>query len=187
MRKSNVEGTGRWTLAAIRQRYHQYCRLHHLEPRPFPSEEDWASGRGLIVSLMDAMIEGIKTGDLACAEIGVELIEEDGGFAFGRILKANTARALGRCALTEAHKERIRRRVVEMLARGFMPHEFRDYARLLRNIGLGEHREALEHSVDQANPWVRWYVNYLTRTNPGPKPGAGRESGTVGAERRRRV
>jgi hypothetical protein len=33
---------------------------------------------------MDVVCEGIRAGDLACAEIGVEMIEEDGGFAFGR-------------------------------------------------------------------------------------------------------
>jgi hypothetical protein len=44
----------------------------------------------------------MKAGDLACAEIGIGLIEEDGGFASRRILKANTARGLRRCPLSES-------------------------------------------------------------------------------------
>jgi hypothetical protein len=112
----------------------------------------------------------MKQGELAAAEIGIELIEEDGGFAFGRILKSNTARALIRCDLTEAQRERIRKRVVGMLRRGFMPGEFRDYARPLRRIGLGPHEKDLLHEIDFSNPWSAWYVRYLTSENPGPKP-----------------
>jgi hypothetical protein len=170
MRGSELDGSWRWTQEALRHRYLQYCVRYHLEARPLPRADDWATRRGLIVSLMNAIIEGIKEGDLACAEIGIELIEEDGGFAFGRILKANAARALGRCRLTDDQKERIRTRVIGMLGRGFMPHEFRDYARLLRRIGLGAHGERLERAVDRTIPWAAWYVDYLTKENPGPKP-----------------
>jgi hypothetical protein len=165
-----LDGTGRWTQNGIRSRYQQYCRFFKISPRSLPDGDDWVTRRGLIASLMDTIIQGMREGDLACAEIGIELIEEDGGFAFGRILKAKTARALGRCALTEAQKERIRSRVVAMLCRGFMPHEFRAYARLLRRIGLAGHRDTLEHGFDKPNAWAAWYVNYLTRENPGPKP-----------------
>ena len=44
-------------------------------------------------------IEGIEHGDLACAKIGIEFIEGDGSFAFGQILKSNTARAPRRISL----------------------------------------------------------------------------------------
>src|SRR3954447_4287497 len=154
MRSPDLDGIGRWTQDAIRNRYQQYCRLFDIKPRALPPGDDWLSQRGFVASLLGAMIEGMKEGDLACAEIGIELIEEDGGFAFDRILKANTARALGHCALTDPQKERIRTRVIDMLARGFMPHEFRDYARLLRRIGVGMHRERLERVADRTDPWV---------------------------------
>jgi hypothetical protein len=75
-----------------------------------------------------------------------------------------------RCNLTESQKERIRTRVIAMLRRGFMPGEFRDYARLLRRIGVKAHREELLHGVDRTNPWAAWYVGYLLNENPGPKP-----------------
>jgi hypothetical protein len=155
---------------ALRQRYSRYCHAFGVTPRPLLSIPDYISERGWITHIIDALIEGMKNGDLASAEIGIELMEEDGGFAFGRILKSNTARALLRCNLTESQKERIRTRVIAMLRRGFMPGEFRDYARLLRRIGVKAHREELLHGVDRTNPWAAWYVGYLLNENPGPKP-----------------
>jgi hypothetical protein len=144
-----LDGQGLWMHEALRQRYSRYCHAFGVTPRPLLSIPDY---------------------DLASAEIGIELMEEDGGFAFGRILKSNTARALLRCNLTESQKERIRTRVIAMLRRGFMPGEFRDYARLLRRIGVKAHREELLHGVDRTNPWAAWYVGYLLNENPGPKP-----------------
>jgi hypothetical protein len=138
--------------------------------REVTSIPDYISERGWITHLMEALIERMKQGELAAAEIGIELIEEDGGFAFGRILKSNTARALMRCDLTQAQRERIRLRVVWMLRRGFMPGEFRDYARLLRRIGLGPDGEESLREVDLTSPWSTWYVRYLISDNPGPKP-----------------
>jgi hypothetical protein len=147
-----------------------------VTPRKVTSIPDYISERGWITHLVEALIDGMKQGELAAAEIGIELIEEDGGFAFGRILKSNTARALLRCDLTEAQRERIRTRVIAMLCRGFMPGEFRDYARLLRRIGLGTRREELLNIVDLTNPWTAWYVGYLLSENPGPKPRRRRSS-----------
>jgi len=88
---------------------------------------------------MDSIIAGIEDGDLACAQIGVEFIEEDRSFAFGAILKSNTARALRRFSnLTDVQVTRIRNRVVDMLRTGIVPREYRQYSRLLRRIGLGD-------------------------------------------------
>jgi len=165
-----LDGQGRWTQQAVQQRYHRYCHAFSVTPRKLTSIPDYISERGWITHLMEALIEGMKQGDLASAEVGIELIEEDGGFAFGRILKSNTARALLRCDLTEAQRERIRKRVIGMLRRGFMPGEFRDYARLLRRIGLGPQGKESLREVDLTSPWSAWYVRYLTSDNPGPKP-----------------
>ena len=46
--------------------------------------------------VMDEVIKGIESGDSACIAIGIEFVEEDQHFAFGKILKSNTARALRR-------------------------------------------------------------------------------------------
>jgi hypothetical protein len=73
--------------------------------------------------------------DAACIRIGIEFIEEDAKFPFGKILKSNTARALRRAELTEGQKQRIRRRVFGLLRDGHIPHEFREYAKLVRKIG----------------------------------------------------
>jgi hypothetical protein len=113
-----------------------------------------------IYPVMDRVIEGIKAGDLACAEIGVEFIEEDQGFPFGLTLKSNTARALRRVSLTDEQKERIRRRVVSMLNAGYLPREYKQYARLARKIGLGRWLgEIKSHPAD--NEWVNWYHQYF--------------------------
>jgi hypothetical protein len=110
---------------------------------------------------MDRVIEGIESGDLACAEIGVEFIEEDASFAFGRILKSNTARALRRIPLTDELKDRIRRRVVAMLESSYLPREFRQYAKLARKIGLGEWMTEIKGRAPLEKPWVRRYYRYF--------------------------
>ena len=40
---------------------------------------------------MMKVIEGIEAGDLACVRLGIEFIEEDAKFPFGKTLKSNAA------------------------------------------------------------------------------------------------
>lgn len=92
-----------------------------------------------IYPIMDEVIKGIDAGDLACIALGVDFIEEDDSFAFGRILKSNTARSLRRSEhITEPHKERIRERVISMLITGETPREMKEYIKLLRVVGVDE-------------------------------------------------
>lgn len=49
---------------------------------------------GWVYPVMDRVIEGIEAGDLACAEPGIEFIQTNDSFAFGRIIKSSVARAL---------------------------------------------------------------------------------------------
>ena len=107
------------------------------------------------------MIEGIEGSDAACRLIGIEFIEEDQGFAFGAILKSNTARALRRSQLSDGDRERIRRRVVSMLTRGVVPHEYKEYAKLLKGIGLGNYRRDIEACVGAAHPYVAKFARYF--------------------------
>jgi hypothetical protein len=166
-----LDGVGRWSRDAIEQRYQKYCRVFRTRPRslhvPYRANAEWVS------PLMNVICEGIKAGDLACAEIGIEMIEEDGGFAFGSVMKSNIARALGQCRLTAAQKQRIGNRVVAMLRRGFLPHEFKNYAWLVRRLKIDIDREHLEQRIESRNPWVWWYFDYITLPNPRPKPGQG--------------
>lgn len=93
-------------------------------------------------------------------EIGIDFIEQDATFPFGKILKSNTARALRRASLKEKQQDRSRRRVLHMLVNGQVPHEYREYAKLLRKIGLGDLRSELDRA-NVRNPYVAKYVKYL--------------------------
>lgn len=108
---------------------------------------------------MDRVVEGIAADDSACVQIGIEFIEEDARFPFGRTLKCQVARALRKYAtLSEGQKSRIRRRAFAMLAAGNIPWEFADYAKLVRKIGY----EAKEiPAIDESRSHVRRFRDYF--------------------------
>ena len=107
---------------------------------------------------MDDVIRGIEEEDAACIALGVDFVEEDSLFAFGKILKSNTARALRRARLSDEQKERLRRRIVKMLVSGIVPHEMREYSKLLRVVGVGEYWSRLEREIPRDNPFaMRFY------------------------------
>src|SRR5262245_9245242 len=105
----DYNGDGPWSAEQIAERYGRYAAGFAVaRPRVLvPSVLENADVRW-IYPLMEQVIEGIDEHDVACAQIGVELIEEDQRFPFGAILKAKTARALGRCGcLTAEQIDRI--------------------------------------------------------------------------------
>jgi len=162
MMVTDYNGFGRWSVAEVSRRYSEYARRYgvtspcDLKPMVHSTEQgEW------IYPVMDRVIKGIENGDLACAELGVEFIEESDSFPFGRILKANTARALRRASLTDGQKERIRKRVTEMLSTGYLPREFRQYAKLARKIGLGGWLQQIEEQAKGGDPWVQRYYAYF--------------------------
>src|SRR5262249_39949375 len=114
-----------------------------------------------VYPVMECVIEGIKAGDPACSVIGVEFIEEDGKFPFGAILKARTARALKRAALSQSLIVRIRRRIAAMLEVGNTPREYREYVKLLRKVGFSEIWPKIEASAPRDNKYAMRYFNYL--------------------------
>jgi hypothetical protein len=116
---------------------------------------------------MEQVIAGIESDEPACVEIGVEFIEEDASFPFGMRLKYNTARALRRATLNDGQRERVRKRVVEMLRAGNLHCEYRQYAKLAEKVGLGAWLSELERGLDLSNPWVRHYREYLTEAQVG--------------------
>ncbi|HZN69341.1 MAG TPA: hypothetical protein VFB66_28965 [Tepidisphaeraceae bacterium] len=132
----DYNGDGRWSRDAITSRYLAYAAKLGVAPRGLSPEEHSQRGRHWVYPVMDKVIDGIEAGDPACVRLGVEFIEEDAKFPFGKILKSNTARALRRAPLTDEQRHRIRRRVLGMLRAGHVPHEFREYAKLLRTIGF---------------------------------------------------
>lgn len=107
-----------------------------IEPCVSVAEEQ---GREWHYSVLPQITEGVRAGDRACIEIGVELICDDRGLPFGAIYKSNMARALKSCdALDNDTRQRIRERIVSLYETGTVPREFREYSRLLRKIGVGE-------------------------------------------------
>ena len=158
----DYNGEGRWTKDSIIQRYFEYCKRFHVTPCDLKPRESVAGERKWIYPVMDTVIAGVKQGDKACQQIAVEFIEEDQKIPFGKGLKSNAARALrqNHLALSETDKVRIRKRVVSLLVRGLVPHEFREYAKLLRKIGLADCKEQLA-AIDKTNPYVEKFCKYL--------------------------
>ena len=158
----DYNGSGRWTFEAILHRYAEYARGFHCEmPLDLTPEQHENGDKRWIYPVMNQVIRGIEAGDAACIQIGVEFIEEDAKFPFGKTLKANTARALRRAPLTPEQIARIGSRVISMLVAGDIPHEFREYAKLLRKVGTGEQWSAIHKRIERSNPFVMRFYNYL--------------------------
>jgi hypothetical protein len=173
----DYNGTGRWSVASVQQRYLEHCRTLEVTVPQLPSPKEVQEGNHRwIYPVMDSVIAGIRRGDRACVALGVELIEEPEYFAFGRILKANTARALRRATLTSEQIERLRARIVNMLLAADVPHEYHEYSRLLRRIGLGDWWQTVEQQVVRGNRYVMRYYEYFRKNAVSPNS-AGPESG----------
>ncbi len=61
--------------------------------------------------------------------------------------------------------ERLRTRVVNMLLAGNTPHEFKEYSKLVRHLGLGKDRLAkVQESAEYARSWsTRRCFKYFTK------------------------
>jgi hypothetical protein len=77
------------------------------------------------------------------------------------MLHANTARALRRAELTARQATRLRARVLSMLADGNVRQEFKQYAKLVRPIGLGSDWEQARRRADKTNRYVKRWVAYF--------------------------
>jgi hypothetical protein len=162
MQTMDYNGTGRWSLEAIRQRYHEYARRFHVaKPLDLAPREHSDGQKRWIYPVMGCVIDGIKSGDAACIELGVEFIECDEKFPFGKILKSRAARELRKADVTSHHMQRIRKRVIDMLIAGHVPREFADYARLLRKVGVGPDWANVKKQLDRSNSYVMKFFEYL--------------------------
>jgi hypothetical protein len=163
MRMIDYNGTGAWSRERIIARYAEHARRFHISlPRDLTPSEFHQAETTWVYPVMDKVIEGILAGDIACAEIGIEFIEQDVSFPFGRILKSNTARALRRSdMLLPEQQERIRRRVASMLSSEYLPRELRQYAKLARKLGMADVLSAHQQTLNLANPWVAHYLEYF--------------------------
>jgi hypothetical protein len=155
---TDYNGEGRWSRAEILERYARYAEGMGIVRRNLSPMEHSERGRRWVYPVMMKVIDGIKDDDPACVRLGIEFIEEDSKFPFGKTLKSNTARALRRASLSEEQKERVRRRVFGLLRAGHIPHEYREYAKLVRKIGF-EAREVPD--VDESNPYAARFRAYF--------------------------
>jgi hypothetical protein len=157
----DYNGTGEWSAERIAARYRQYAKRLRVSSETSLEPATHSEGdTRWVYPVMHRVIDGIEAGDPACVEIGIEFIEQDAHFPFGKILKSNAARALRRARLDEKQRIRIRRRILHMLVDGQVPHEYKEYAKLLRKIGLGDLRSELERA-NVKNPYVARYVKYF--------------------------
>jgi hypothetical protein len=160
----DYNGVGFWSPSSVRQRYELYAqnlRVTSLKDLTPKTHEE--AGKRWIYPIMEQVIEGIELDDPACVQIGIEFIEDSSSFPFAMILKSNTARALRRSHFTSDQEERIRKRVVEMICTGYLPREFRQYAKLAKKIGMKDWLPQIEREADLSNPWIKQYYIYFSQ------------------------
>lgn len=164
MTLTDFNGSGNWAIEAVRRRCRDYA--HAFEARSpanlTPTEHIEGKRRG-VYPVLHQIIEAIEKDDPAAIPIGIEFVEQDQHFPFGKILKSNTVRALRRASLSSEQEERIRSRIVTMLLNGRVPHEYKEYAKLLRRVGLGEWWPVIEEHVARGNRYVMRYYHYFQR------------------------
>jgi hypothetical protein len=159
----DYNGVGIWSAEGIQNRYRQYADATGVDPFQLVPIRHIEGDRTWVFPLMEQIIKLIERGDKAAIQIGIEFIQEDDYFVFGAILKSNTARALRRASLTLEQQARIRELLVNMMLSGQVPREWREYKRLLRQVGIGLLWPVLENGVNRENKHVMRYYNYLDR------------------------
>jgi len=158
----DYNGAGAWSVDGVRDRYAELARRFHVSDAVVPTPREQRQGNVCwIHPVMDAVIAGIERGDAACIEIGVAFVESGHKQPMGKLLHSNTARALRRAKLAPGQVERLRARILAMLVAGQVPHEYKQYAKLLRRIGLGEAWKQASSRADRGNPYVMRYVRYF--------------------------
>ena len=163
----DYNGTAEWSIEGVQTRYCEYAELLRVDKPcvPVPREHENGAVRW-IFPIMDEVIKGIERGDSACIALGVDFVEQNDLFPFGKILKSNTARALRRSSLSEEQKSRLRDHIVTMLVSGIVPHEMREYSKLLRVVGVADHWSRLEKEIPRNNPYaMRFYKILRTAAN----------------------
>lgn len=161
MHVQDFNGAGEWSAARVVERYRAHARALRVEPRDLAPRVHEAGTHRWVYPVMEEVIEGIAAGDAACVEIGIEFLEPRLVLPFGRSLHAGTARALRRASLSAWQVQQLRTRIYAMLVEAWVPSEFRDYAKLLRRIGLGDEWPCVRAQVDEGNPHVMRYVRYF--------------------------
>lgn len=129
-----------WTFAEVRQRYESLANSYRIK-EPLIFEYPWESE---LIKLKHALwdISGaIKKQDSAATEIAIEFVMSDVFFHYSGYIRATMARRLKSAGLSETSKERLRQGLFRLFLSNTFGPEHKEFARLLRNIGLGSMEE----------------------------------------------
>src|SRR5687768_10617874 len=125
---NDYNGPGDWSVEGVQHRYAEAARcIGQTQLRDLTPVEHSVPGQRWIYPVIEAVIVGAKAGDAASIEVATQFVESGHRQAFGRILHANAARALRQALLNPDQKQRLRKRILEMLVAGDVPHEFHAY------------------------------------------------------------
>ena len=163
METIDFNGSDQWSAEAVQQRYLLYSNRYGHRARELTSRAHTEGNVRWLYPIIESVVDGIKASDPACIDLGVEFIESGHKQPFGRILHAKVARALRQAPLNGEHIARLRARILSMLIAGQVPHEYHEYAKLLRRIGLGQAWASTRQRVNERNRYVMRYVNYFDR------------------------
>lgn len=164
----DLNGEGDWSLEAVLRRYAEYARSMNVgEPLEFVPRTAHQGESHWIYPVVEQVLDGAAAHDAACVQIAVDLVCSDVRFTFGKVFKDRAANILAEAELSQHQVDRLRTRAIAMLRSGFVPPEFKRYARLVRRIGLAESRDELERLVP-TGPRIAWYRSYLLAPDRRP-------------------
>jgi hypothetical protein len=167
MKIIDLNGTGEWSVIRLRERYRVYCgELGCAQSIDLASYKHTNKDRRWIYPFLKNIIEGIREKDPACVALGIDLVESDQKIPFGQKLKSKTARELRRSSLSDQQKARLRKRIVRMLIAGIIPHEFTEYYKLLRTIGVEDIWPDLHSNIPRDNRFAMRFYNALLQNDP---------------------
>lgn len=125
-----------WTFSEVRLRYERLCSSYEVkEPLllQYPYESELAKLKHALWDISSA----VKGQDSAAIEVAMEFVFSRVFFHYSGYIRSTMARRLKGVTLPEAAKERLRRGLFNIFSSDIFGPEHKEFARLLRSIGLG--------------------------------------------------
>lgn len=129
-----------WTFREIRHKYQRLASTYRVETQ-LSLEHSCESELAKVKCALQDISRGIKTQDSAAIEVAIEFVLSDVFFHYSGHIRATMARRLKSAGLSEAANERLRRGLLKLFSSGTFGPEHKEFARLLRNIGLSSMEE----------------------------------------------
>jgi hypothetical protein len=129
-----------WTFTEVRQRYARLANSYRVKESPlleYPYESELIKLKHALWDISGA----IKKQDSAAIQIAIEFVLSDVFFHYSGYIRATMARRLKSAGLSETSKERLRKGLFRLFSLDTFGPEHKEFARLLRNIGLGSMKE----------------------------------------------